>query len=330
VGPEEARAAARRAFGSVAQVEDAYRDQHRVQIVDTVARDVRYALRTLARSPTFTLAAVVTLALGIGVTSAVFSVADAVLFRPLPYPGADRVLALSAGRANAAQAGDTFLFLRDRLSAFSHLAAARSTVAGWNLVSGTGAHYVRGLSVSSGFFEALGTPPALGREFSSLEDTPNGPKAVVLSDRTWRQLFGARSDVLGRVVDLGGTPHTVVGVMPAFFRSIPPADVWTPIQLATGDNSLNYLVIGRLATTSSRGVGAGQLDAVRAEMVRTLARAGNATTARSDRVVAAAARAGRVSRAHHRPAVRRGRMRAARRMHQRRRPAAGSSAAART
>jgi len=155
---------------------------------------------------------VLTIALGIGGTVAIFTLVNAVLLRPLPYPASDRLLALTADTP-ASFSGEMIHALRDRLQTGERLAAVGSATS-WNLLAGTHAVHVTGGRVSAETFDVLGVQPRLGRGFSAAEDAPKGPAVVVLGDALWRSQFGARHDILGQVVHLGGIPHQVIGVMP--------------------------------------------------------------------------------------------------------------------
>ena len=206
----------------------------------TLSNDCRLAVRALRRAPAFTLAALATLAVGIGATTAILTVVNAVLLQPPPYPEPERIVTLGY------QDGQTYHYVRDRARGFVRI-AARGGGNGWNLVVGERAEYVRGASVTDGFFEVLGVNPLFGRTFSPSEAEPNGPRAVILSEPLWRRALGARPEVIGDVIMLGGIPHTIIGVMPAGFRSVPEVDLWTPLRVQNTDTSVNYSVFGRVA-----------------------------------------------------------------------------------
>jgi predicted permease len=237
-------------------------------ILETTWQDVRHAGRSLGRSPAFTLTALVTVALGVGATAAVFSVVNAVLLRPPPYPEAHRVLVLSYPDGGA-QDGRVFHYVREHTRGFLRVAAHGSS-SGWNLVVRDHAEYVKGLPVSAGLFEVLGVAPMVGRGFSDVEDQAQGPRAVVLSEPLWRRLFGARAEAIGETVRLGGVPHAIVGVMPAGFRTSPPADLWTPLRLSPTDNSWNYTVLGRLHEGTSAHQAAAELATLKGGIHRDL------------------------------------------------------------
>jgi hypothetical protein len=139
---------------------------------DTTIQDLKYAWRSLRRTPGFTLVSVLTLALGIGATTAIFTVVNAPLFKPLPYADPDRLLTLSLRQGVGAQSGQVFLFLRERSNAFTQVAAQGSST-GWNVTGSDVTTFAKGLRVSSGYFAALGATPLLGREFSPVEDEPD-------------------------------------------------------------------------------------------------------------------------------------------------------------
>ena len=216
-------------------------------------RDVRYAIRLLLRAPVFTATAVLTLALCIGANTAIYTVVDRVLLRPLPYPQPERlaqvVTQFTGGDVANGQTG----------GAWEVLAAGVKTVdlattsggfgsIGVNLVVGEHAEYVQQQRVSAGFFRVLGVAPEHGREFTAEEDRPNGPAAVVLSQQLWMRLFNGDPSALGRSIALRGEPHTIVGVMPASFVDAMPVDVWTPVRpcRTCEGGGQNYGIIARL------------------------------------------------------------------------------------
>ncbi len=213
-------------------------------------QDIRYALRMLWKSPGFSLVAIITLALGIGANTAIFSVVSAVLLRPLPFPEADRLLFVGQQyKGELAGVGEPkFLFWRDESQSFEALACySNFGGAGGNLSGGREAEYVSGLRVSEDYFRALGVYPALGRTFTHEEDSPGGGRVGILSDGLWRRSFGADKGVIGRTVTLNGQPLMIVGVMPPHFRFASGADLLVPMRARTGANvDPNAEVVGRL------------------------------------------------------------------------------------
>jgi predicted permease len=228
-----------------------------------LARDIRYALRILRKAPLFTIAAALTLAVAIGVNTAVFSVVDAVLLRPLPYPEPGQLALVSRiVRADGMEARDTSVDGRTWEAVRDQVSGAESAVfSGWttgvNLVAaaaGTAqARHVQQQRVGAGFFGTLGVSPMIGREFSAEEDGAGGPQAAILSASLWRNLFAADPAIVGRTIVLRGTAIPVVGVMPDGFQSGELADVWTPLRPSTtGEGGgENYQVVLRLRSGRS-------------------------------------------------------------------------------
>ncbi len=222
--------------------------------LEDLARDLRFAVRLLRRSPAFTVTAGLTLALAIAINTAIFTVVDAVLLKPLPYPEPSRLgLVTTTRRAAGAvetdhgQTGATWLAIRDRATTVD--AAVYSTwPAGANVTASGTASYVQQQKVATGFFKVLGVVPLMGREFTPEEDRPGGPPAVILSHALWRTMFSADPQAVGRTLTLRGEAATIVGVMPPEFRSGVEADLWTPIRPATtgeGEGE-NYLILVRV------------------------------------------------------------------------------------
>ncbi len=219
--------------------------------MDTLLADLRYALRTLAKSPGFTAVAVLTLALGIGPNTAIFSLVYGVLLKPLPYHESDRLVGLAeiyqGNRSELAVTYSEFRYLEDHSPVFERLAVSASV--GFSVFTGDIAERVNGLRVSKDFFATLGVRPALGRDFLAEEDQLGGPSVAILSHGYWMRRFGGDTGVVGRAIALDGRPTTIVGVMPASFRWLSPVDVWsTMAQVAhssIGDGE-NLHFVGRL------------------------------------------------------------------------------------
>src|SRR5215475_9833770 len=213
-------------------------------------QDLRYGARMLLKKPGFSLTAVVTLALGIGATTAIFTVANAVLLRPLPYPEADRLVYVGQTYNGELEgAGEPkFLFWREQSRSFEALACYSSYGgAQGNLAGGDEAEYVQGLRVSEDFFRALGVYPALGRAFTSAEDTPGGERVAILSHGLWQRRFGGKTEIVGRTVSFNDQAITIVGIMPPEFRFGSGVDLFTPMQARRGVNpDENADVVGRL------------------------------------------------------------------------------------
>jgi putative ABC transport system permease protein len=230
---KEARYAALRQFGGVEQLKERYRDRRGLPLIETTLQDLRYASRVLRKSPGFTLVAVVTLALGIGATTAIFSAVSPVLFEPLPYPHASQIVMVWDFGTDDARLNVTFGTYRElveRSRSFEALAVMKT----WQPVMTGEAQPERfdGQRVSASYFRALGVLPAMGRDFQDSDDLLNGPYVVILSDGLWRRRFGGDSAIIGQQVTLNANLYTVIGVMPSAFENLlaPSAEIWAPLQ----------------------------------------------------------------------------------------------------
>ncbi|HWQ31569.1 MAG TPA: ABC transporter permease, partial [Blastocatellia bacterium] len=217
----------------------------------TLWQDVRYGWRMLLNKPGLTLIAVLTLSLGIGATTAIFTVVNAVLLRPLPYPDSDKLLFVGQTYRDglSGTSEPKFLFWRGQSQSFEALACyARYGGASGNLTGGSETEYVNGLRVSEEFFRVFGVYPALGRAFTRADDTPGGERVAILSDGLWQRRFGGRREILGQTVRLNDQPFTVVGIMPPQFRfGSPNADLFMPMQARpTANYDPNAETVGRL------------------------------------------------------------------------------------
>jgi len=270
----EAARVARLQFGHYAGHVERARDMDISRRLETVVQNLRHAVRGLRRTPGFTLTVLLTLALGIGANSAVFSAIDAVLLRPLPFPDADRLVQLSQVRAKVPQP----FVAPVRLEEWNRLTSTFQGITG---------HYVEDVSELSGelpekltrawvaprFLSVWGIAPALGRDFTPQEERFGGPNAVIISDRLWRRRFGASPDAIGKRLRVGQSSFSIVGVMPAAFL-FPQRDVdlWSPsapdAPYAQSRESTWFTAIGRL----KRGVTIAQ---ARADLARVQAALGH-------------------------------------------------------
>jgi predicted permease len=270
--PEAARLAARRAYGGVAQAQELHRDARGFPRIEQLLKDARYGARTLLRAPVFSLVAVVTLALGIGANTAIFSVVNAVLLRPLPYRNADRlVIALHSGSDPVAPAN--YLDWRDQNHSFQAMAAAEYWSA--NLTGSEAPEHLLGLRVTANLLPMLGVDPLLGRVFAAGEDRKGAEHEVVLSYRLWRRFFNGDANVLGKPVTLNSEAYTVVGVMPAGFKFAPfwatRAEFWAPLAFGArvhnrGGNSLR--TFARLKDGVSLAQARAEMAAITARLER--------------------------------------------------------------
>jgi predicted permease len=231
---EEARQAALRKFGGVAQVKEAYRDRRSFPLVESTLQDLRYAVRALKKSPGFTIVTVLTLALGIGANTAIFSVADGVLLRPLNYKESDRLVQLHHhykpnGAGGVSAIGYTHY--RDNSKSFESIAAYDE----WsvNLTGAGEPERLNGIVVTHNFFQTLGVEAAKGRVFTPDENRPRRNRVVVLTDSLWQRRFSSDPDIVGKSITLNGEGYTIVGVMPPGFqfgREVGlTLDIYTPI-----------------------------------------------------------------------------------------------------
>jgi predicted permease len=276
--PDAARREARLRFGNPRARLEETNDLNRLPVAEVLWRDVRYAARVLRRTPAFTMTAMTTLALVVGVNTAVYSLADALLIRALPYPEPDRLAMLeyrqhSSRGEYVARWMDGAMWEAVRDAAPSLDAAVMGTGGnGANLFVGEAAEFVRQQRVSAGFFRVLGVPPARGRAFSADEDRQGGPLVTVLSHRLWQRTFSSDPDIVGRPILLRGEPYIVIGVMPPDFVSTMDVDAWTPLRpAATGEGGgTNYQIIARLKPGATWPQARGELMAANAAAFRLL------------------------------------------------------------
>ena len=237
----------------------------------TLFQDLRFGIRMLLKKPGFTMIAVFTLALGIGASTAIFSAVNPILFEPLPYPNANRIVMISEARREGGRNDGTFGTYRallERSRSLTRLAVTRR----WQptIIGEARARTIEGQRVSASYFSVLGMSPAMGRDFMDADDQLNGPKVAILSDALWRRRFGGDGDIVGRQVSLDDNSYTVIGVMPREFENVlaPSAEVWLPLQY---DRSLppqgrewghHLRTLGRLGPGASRDQAGRELDQI--------------------------------------------------------------------
>ena len=238
LSPADARRAALLETGGIDQVKENVRDVRAGALFDHALRDVRYALRALKRSPGFAAAAILALALGVGVTTSIFSVVYGVLLRPLPYPQPNELVRL--WMSNPAQGFERdivsypqLLAWRERTRTVEHVVAERNVLR--TLTENGEPEELRGQAVTEGFFEMMGVSPALGSIFTREQQSPDGAPAVVLSHSLWTTRFAADRALIGKTIQLNGAAVPVVGVMPAGFGDV---QFWIPQQMQGGPNSI--------------------------------------------------------------------------------------------
>jgi putative ABC transport system permease protein len=273
----DAQRAAQRQFGNLTRLKERGHDERTMRLAEDVTRDVRYAARGLWRSPGFSLAVILMLALGIGGNTAVFSVVDQLLLRPLPYPDGDQLVMVeeSVGGRNphADVSPANWLDWQRESRTFRRFAAWRS--ASFTLTGAGEPRRVNAQLVSSEFFPLLGVAPLLGRTISDEDDRPNGPRVAVLSHRAWQEQLGGDSGAIGRTVQLDERPYEIVGVMPAGFRFVQQdVDLWTAFQLdrnrpwrETEGRVLH--VVGRLAAGATIGTARSEMEGIARRLAAT-------------------------------------------------------------
>ncbi len=219
----------------------------------SLLQDLRFALRTLRKNPGFTATALAALALGIGANTAIFSVVNAVLLKPVTFPDPDRVVSVfftSPGGLGYGASATRFNVWRQQHQIFQQVAAYEYSVAGLNLTGGSFPEQVNAIRASADYFRLFGAPVILGRTFTSDEDRPNGAHAAVLSYGLWQRHFGGDAGIVGKTISLSGVPYVVVGIVgPGFNTELDtPPDVWLPFQIdpESTDHAQFFSVVARL------------------------------------------------------------------------------------
>jgi predicted permease len=279
--PEAARRAARLDLGGDAQIAETWRDQRSLRMLDMLNQDVRYGFRMLRRTPGFTAAALLTLALGIGANTAIFTVVDAVLLRPLPYADPDRLVTVGdrAPDGFSTNVGfATVLDWRERSRTIETFAMMRSWLP--TLVANGEAERLPAVRVSWNYFDMLGITPALGRGFAADDDRPDHWRVLLLSDRLWRRRFSADPAIVGRTVVMNDREFRVIGVMPPTFEPLDAerfynasAELWAPIGYdLAGDSSCrgcqHLRGFGRVKAGVSVADATAEMNAIREQMRR--------------------------------------------------------------
>lgn len=225
--------------------------------------DVRHSIRTLIKSPGFTIVAVLALALGIGANTAIFSVIDRVLLRPLPFPDSERIMRVQRHYPSGDQPSISVpKFMAWKKShAFQSVAAYDFGSVGANLGSGDRPNPVNAMHATAEFFDVLGVKPMLGRTFSAQEDLPNAGRFAVLTYSLWKDRLGADREIAGKAILLNSQAYTVTGVLPEWYQPDPPTDLYFPEQFDPASNNQGniYFVAGRLAPGAS-------IDSAQAEL----------------------------------------------------------------
>ena len=272
MSPADARRSALVAFGGRERFKEEARGEVLSRGFEDLGQDLRYGLRMLRKSPGFTAVAALSLALGIGANTAVFSVLNAVVIQPLPYPEPQRLINLSikadaSGRSGGLSTAD-FVAVSEQARSFSALGAVQHTAGGVTLVGRGEPEQVKATLVTAGVMAALGVPPMLGRTALAGEDREGGLRTVVLSHRFWRERFESSPAALGEMLNLDGEAHTIIGVMPPGFTlpNRPEDELWPVLQLTPPEYRAPFWlrVYGRLAPGASPAQASAELAALAA------------------------------------------------------------------
>lgn len=271
VMPDEARRQAVLAFGGVDAAREAARDARGGRWIADAAQDLRHAVRQMARAPAFTLVAMATLALGVGATTAIYSVVRGVLLRPMPFPDGDRIMVVweqdhRSGTVREPSSWPDLIDLRAEASALQDLAALRGIDATLQPADGDPVQ-VPAVAVTPSYFALTGTTPDRGRTFTDAENAPGGPRVALLSAGVWRDRFGGDSGIVGKTVRLNDESYTVIGVLPkgadfgldqlharaayhAAYRAQGDVAIWVPLQASEAEYNRDthpFLALARVA-----------------------------------------------------------------------------------
>ncbi|HKQ78246.1 MAG TPA: ABC transporter permease [Blastocatellia bacterium] len=229
---EEARRAALRSFGGVEQSKEAYRDLSRFRLVEELWQDIRFSARLLLKQPGFLAVAVLTLSLGIGASTAIFTVVNGVLIRSLPYRDPSQLvwidgLGIEWGNPYADESPWGW---RDRVKSFEHVAAFGAHEGGVNLAGAGDAERIEALEVSANFFQTLGVSAVAGRLFEPEQERPEHWAVAVISSRLWQRRFDRAPDAIGKTIQINGKSFTIIGVAPPELQYPTKLDVWIPLS----------------------------------------------------------------------------------------------------
>lgn len=274
LNPEEARRQARLRFGNPRTVREREWRYRSLPWLADLGRDFSFAVRSLAKTPGFTLIAVLVIAVGIAVNTAVFSVIDAVLLKPLTYPHPDELVSLtetSPQGSFAVASVPEFHLWREQTGIFQQAAAYDFGGAGMNITGTDHPQQVQGIHVSAEYFSMFGAPLIAGRTFTAAEDSPSGGNVTVLSYGLWKSRYGGDRSIVGSTIQLDGQPYLVIGIIGPGFETDAPADLWVPFQFNLNSKELvhYFTVVARLKTGVTAAQASAQLGLV-AEQFRRL------------------------------------------------------------
>lgn len=254
MSPSEARRRALIALGGIEPAKELYRERRSLPFLETFIQDLRYAVRTLRKNPGFTAVAVLTLALGIGANTAIFSMVNALLLHPYSFPELDRLVRVWENRGIDESIDARFIAAADAadLRSATQLFSAFTTFrcGDYNLTSDALVQPVRACAVSANFFDVLGAAPVLGRSFAAAEGQPGADEVAVVSYGFWQRQFAADPSLLGKILQMNGRKYTIVGIMPRSFDFPVPMELWVPLGLSPADaadrSKLSFEALARL------------------------------------------------------------------------------------
>jgi len=260
--------------------------------LDNLRNDLRYAVRSYAKAPAFTVIILTTLALGIGASTAIFSMVNGILLQPLPLPDPDRLVYANEVNGKGvviSMAWPNYVDWRARAQSFQSLANSRDEP--YTLTGVDRAQRLRGRRVTGNFFQTLGVSPVLGRGFTEEDDRPNTPPAVVISEPFWRTQLGADPAIIGRTLQLNDAAHTVVGVLPRDFQFVRPYDVFVSMGPMAGERNLldrgnhtGFYALGRLKPGVSVEAAGAELRSIAASLEREYPNTNTGVSVRAERL----------------------------------------------
>jgi predicted permease len=259
---EEAQRQARLRLGNPQSIRERIWREGSLPWIEDIWRDLQFALRSLRKSPGFAAIALIVIAVGIGVNTAVFSVINTVLLKPLTYPDPQSLVELMNKTPRGTFPGANipkFRVWREQTGIFQQVAAYDGGGAGLNITGGDHPQQVQGVHVSADYFAMLGAPLALGRTFTAAEDSPHGGNVVVLSYALWKSRYGGNPNIAGSTIQLNGQPYLVVGVLGRGFVTEAPADLWVPFQFDLGSQDMAHFF--QVGARLKPGVTLGQANA---------------------------------------------------------------------
>jgi predicted permease len=272
MSPREARSSALRKFGNVTRITEQTWEVWSISWLEQFFGDLWFGVRTLRKNPGFAIVAILTLALGIGANTAIFSIVQGVVLAPLPYPEPDRLVMVMESRPGLNQTGISYPDFQDwQRSSRSFAQIAALTSRSYDLSAPGTSQHLNGMEITSGFFATLGVKLVHGQEFSSSEDRPHGAETVVISDRLWRERFASNPEVLGKTLTLDNVDYTIIGIVPPKFHIWSDIDVYTSLvqdePLLYNDRTIHSIVsIARLKSDVSMNQAQGELATVQANL----------------------------------------------------------------